>query len=368
MTAPLLVVMHRVLRQLARDKRTLAILIIQPIVIMAVFGYAFGGDVSDAQVGIANLDRGTLGSRVLDRMDPETVDIIRYSSGAEAETALRRGEVSMALVIPTNFTRNFEQMGSADPETPIIVVYKDNTNPQITGAVLEALGDAISDAIEDETGRPGGIQLDERAVFGGEDARALDFFVPGIAAFAIFQLGSLLTVVTIVKERTLGTLPRVMASPARRWEIVIGYTAAFALLSLLQAASILAIATFVFRVPTQGSLFLALFAATLVGVVALGFGILVSGLARSEFQAVQSVFLFSFPMLFLSGVFSPPEAMPPALRPVMTVIPLSYAVNALRGVLNYGRTAAEVAPDLLVLAAFALAFLAIATVTFGRKA
>lgn len=367
MTSALLVVANRVLRQLVRDRRTLAILVIQPIVIIAVFGYAFGGDVTDARVGIANLDRGTLGGRVLERLDPETVDVVRYATGAEAEAALRRGDVLVALVIPSNFTRNFETLSAADPETPVIEVYEDNTNPQVTGAVLEALSDALEEAVEDETGRDAGIEIDERVVFGREEARNLDFFTPGIAAYATFQLGSMLTVVTIVKERTLGTLPRVLASPARRWEVVFGYTAAFTILSVVQSALILAIATFVFRAPAEGSLALALVSTMLVGMVALGFGILVSGLARSEFQAVQSVFLFSFPMLFLSGVFAPAESLPALLRPLMRAVPLSYAVHALREVLNHGRGVATIGGDLVVLGAFALVFLAVATVTFGRK-
>jgi len=363
-----LVVTARVLTQLRRDKRTLAMIVVQPVVIMAVFGYAFGGDVSDVRVGVANLDRGTLASRVLDGLDTTTVTVVPFGTGAEAEAAMRGGAVSMAVVFPANFTRNFESGSTQDPEVVVIEVYRDNANPQVTGAALEAFTDALVDAIEEETDRPAGVALDERILYGAEDARALDFFVPGIAAFAIFQLGSMLTVVAIVKERTLGTLPRILASPIRRWEIVAGYTAAFALLSLVQAGSVLAVATLIFRVSIAGSVLLALVATTLVGIAALGFGILVSGLARSEFQAIQSVFLVVFPMLFLSGVFAPAEAMPAFLRPVMAVIPLAYAVRALRGIISYGAGLDAVGLDLLVLAAFGAAFLLIATFSFGRKA
>lgn len=153
-----------------------------------------------------------------------------------------------------------------------------------------------------------------------------------------------------------------------RWEVVFGYTGAFVLLSLVQAISIITVANLVFRVPIRGSLLLAVLATTLVGIVALGFGILISGIARTEFQAVQSIFLFTFPMLFLSGVFAPAETIPSFLRPLLKVIPLSYAVTALRDILNHGRGLAAVAPDLIILAIFAFAFLAAATFSFGRRA
>lgn len=362
-----LVVTRRVLTQLRRDRRTLLLILLQPIIIMAVFGYAFGGDVTDARVGIANLDRGTLAGRVIEHMDPEVVHVVRYSTGAEAEAALREGDVLASIVFPSNFTRNFESQGTRDPQHVIIEVYEDNTNPQVTGEVLETLLDALDDAIEAETDRPPAFSIEERVVFGSDEADSLEFFVPGIAAFAIFQLGSLLTVVTIVKERTVGTLPRVMASPVRRWEVVVGYTAAFAILSVLQAVSILFVATVIYRVPLAGSFSLALLATTLVGIVALGFGILVSGVAENEFQATQTVFLFAFPMLFLAGVFTPPEAMPPLLRPLMRIIPLTYGVDAVREVISHGRSFDDIALDLGVLAAFAGAFLLAATFSFGRK-
>lgn len=366
MSARTFVVARRVLTQLRRDKRTLALIVLQPIVIMSIFGYAFGGDVSGARVAIANLDRGGLGDDVVARLDRTTVAVVEVTSGAEAEAALRRGDVAMAVVIPANFTRNFESSATTDPEPLVLQVYEDNTNTQVTAAAFEALGDAVREALEDETGRATAFVLEERPVYGGEDPRPVDFFLPGIAAFAIFQLGSLLTVVTIVKERGTGTLPRILASPARRPEIVLGYALAFTLLSIVQAAAILSVGVVLFDVDVQGSILLALLVTTLIGVMALGFGILVSGLARSEFQAIQSTFFVVFPMLFLSGVFAPVEAMPTFLRPVMPFIPLFHGVNAVRDTLTYGRTFEDVLPEVFVLVGFAVAFLFLATVSFGR--
>lgn len=362
------VVVRRVLRQIARDRRTLAMLVMQPLVIMAVFGYAFGGEVTDARVGVANLDRGTMGDDILDEVDGEKVRIVHHATAAEVEEAMRDGSVTVGIVIPANFTRNLEAASSpAGGDTAFLTIYLDNTNPQVTAAAQGAFADAFADALEKRFDRDPAFAFDERVVYGEVDARSLEFFVPGIAAFSIFQLGSLLTVVSIVKERTMGTLPRLMTSPIRRHEIVLGYAAAYGVFSVVQAAAVLGVATLVFRVPVRGSLLLALLVTTLVGVVALGFGILVSGLARNEFQAVQSSFFLTFPNLFLAGIFAPVEAMPPAVRPFSRLVPLTYAVDALRATVNRGAHLGAIAFDLVVLAAFAAAFLVGAMFLFGRR-
>ncbi|HLE96235.1 MAG TPA: ABC transporter permease, partial [Candidatus Thermoplasmatota archaeon] len=99
---------RRVLRQLRRDRRTIAMILVQPIIMMAIFGYALGGDVTEAPVAVANLDRGRLGGEVIARVDPEVVEFVTYTSEAEVERAVRAQEVRVGVVFPVNFTRNFD--------------------------------------------------------------------------------------------------------------------------------------------------------------------------------------------------------------------------------------------------------------------
>ncbi len=366
--ASALVVTRRVLRQIVRDRRTLGVIIMQPLVIMAIFGYAFGGEIADAQVAVANLDRGTFAAEVLEHVDPVKVRIIELSGSAAVEAAVLSGDARFGVVFPHNFTANTESaMTGRGLETTYLVYYKDNTDPQLTGAIIEAFGDALTDAIDARYDRDAGFVFEEVIVFGGEDASTLEFLVPGVAAFSIFMLGSKLTAVSIVKERSQGTLSRILVSPITRAEVVTGYVASYGLFSALQALSVLTVATLVFRVPIHGNVILALVAATLVGIVALGFGILISGLATNEFQATQSVFFVAFPNLFLAGVFAPIEAMPKLVQPLSRLVPLTYAVDAMRAILNRGATLTDVAGDLFVLSSFALAFLGGAAVSFGRR-
>ncbi len=362
-----LVVAKRVLRQLGRDRRSIAVVLMQPILIMGIFGYAFGGDVTDAKVALANLDRGTLASDVLANVDASVIRFIVYETETEVERAVRAQTANVGIVFPMNFSGNMRSLGTPGADTAYVIIFEDNTNPQITGAVLEEILDALDKTLEDEFDTSGSFALDERPIFGGEEASSLEFLTPGVAAYAIFMLGTMLTVVAVVKERTIGTIDRVLASPAKRSEVVFGYALAYGLFSLAQAASVLLIAVLLFGVTIAGSVLLALAAATLVGFSALGLGILLSGIARNEQQATQSVFLVAFPALFLAGVFAPLESLPAFFRPFAQVVPLTYAVRALRGIINYGFGFQEVAADLAILAAFAISFLAGAALSFGRK-
>jgi len=360
-----LVVTRRVLRQLARDKRTVAILILQPLLIMAIFGYAFGGDVTGARVAVANLDRGTLASKVMEHLDHEVIAVVPFETELAVEQAVRRQEVRMGVVFPLNFTRNLEAGGG--DRTAYLVIYKDNTNPSVTAAAEGEFLEAFADALEEEFDTRGAFDVDERVVFGGDDPESLEFFVPGIAGFTIFILSAFLTVVAVVKERTMGTLNRILVAPIKRTEVVLGYTIAFGSFSVLQALFVLGIATFVFGIPVRGSLALGLIVTTIVGFMGMGLGILISGVAESEYQAVQAVQLLVFPNMFLAGIFTPFEALPEFIRWASAVVPLTYAVRTLRAVINHGAGVGGVAGDLAILLVFAGVFFAAGAWSFGRQ-
>lgn len=362
-----LVIASRVLRQIVRDRRSLIVILLQPLLIMGIFGYAFGGDVHGADLVVANLDRGTFAQDVLAKVDLETVDLIYVETEAQAEQAVRDGRTVLGVVFPTNFSENLRSGATSDPQTAYLIVFEDNTNTQVRAAVHEALFDAFDDALEDRFDRDPAFALDEHIVFGSEDPESLEFLVPGIVAYSIFMLGSMLTTVAIVKERSTGTMDRLLSTRAKRSHVVTGYALAYGALSIAQAGSILAVALLVFRVPLRGSIALALATTCLVGVVALGLGILVSGVAKNETQAIQTTLFVAFPNLFLAGIFAPFEAMPTFLRPLSLAIPLTYAVQALRAIVNRGATLPDVLPHILILAAFAASFLAVATVTFRQR-
>jgi ABC-2 type transport system permease protein len=161
-----------------------------------------------------------------------------------------------------------------------------------------------------------------------------------IAFFAFFFI-FLLSAVSFLRERTSGTLERLMATPLRRGELVIGYLAGFSMFALLQALVIIAFTVFVLKVQYRGNLATIFLVEAVMVVGAVSLGLLVSAAARNELQAVQFVPIVLLPQVFLSGLLIPVAQLPDYLRPVSAVLPLTYANEALKAVMIKGLELAD---------------------------
>jgi ABC-2 type transport system permease protein len=190
-----------------------------------------------------------------------------------------------------------------------------------------------------------------------KNAEFIDMFVPGIMAFAIFLLTTLLTLISFVGERTQGTLERLMATPLTESEIVFGYGLAFGIMGMMQALILLTVGIVVFDIIIVGNIILAFLIVALLAVVSQALGILLSSAARREAQAVQFLPLIVLPAFLLAGIFWPVEAIPAWLRPASYLIPPTYAVNGLRSVMLRGWGLEHVWLEISVLLLFAVVFL-----------
>lgn len=200
----------------------------------------------------------------------------------------------------------------------------------------------------------------------GQGASFMDFFVPGIMAFVVFLLTTLLTLVSFVGERTSGNLERLQATPLRDSELVAGYAIAFSIIGMLQTVVLLVIGVAAFDIMIVGNIVLAFAVIALLAIVSLSLGILLSSLARREAQAIQFFPLIVLPTFLLAGIFWPVEAIPRWLRPLSYAIPPSYAVDAIRSVMLRGWGLRDIWVDILALGGFAAAFLAAATLSLKR--
>ena len=186
--------------------------------------------------------------------------------------------------------------------------------------------------------------------------------------FALTLITIMLTVISIVRERTSGTLTRLLIAPVRPWEASAGYMLAFALIALFQAAELLLISYYLFHIHFVGNpawIALIIFVYT-IGLQ--GVATLLSTLARNEFQAVQYILVILIPSIMMSGVFWPLEAMPPQIQPIAWLSPLTYANSALREVMLRGRELSDITMQLGVLAGFALLMLILSVQSMRRQA
>ena len=364
----------RVFRGLKHDRRTIALILIAPLLAMFVFGIAFSGDVEDVRVIVVDSDEGmvsgigsiVLSESIVSNIDEETLNIQYMDSEEEAVGQVEDGKAWAAIVFPPHFTRDVMtklEDSSFEGDTSIII-RADKSNANIAAAVMKSIADAITETIA-EVGKEVPVSIADSPVY-GENAEFIDFFVPGIVAFAIFLLTTLLTLLSFVGERTNGTLDRLLVSPIRRSEIVVGYAMAFSVVGMIQAAILLTVGTLVFKITIVGNPFIAFLIVALLAIVSVSLGILLSSAAKREAQAVQFLPLIILPCFLLAGIFWPVEAIPSFIRPLSYAIPPTYAVEALRSVLLRGWGLGEIWLDIVVLLAFATVFLAVSVRSLRR--
>jgi ABC-2 type transport system permease protein len=206
-------------------------------------------------------------------------------------------------------------------------------------------------------------------LYAGSDFDTLDYFGAAFVGLIVFFLVFVITIVSFLNERSQGTLERLMASPLRRGEIVLGYMLGFTVLALVQAAEVLVFALAVLRIHNEGNVLLIFGMEALMAIAAVNLGIFLSMFARSEFQAVQFIPLVIVPQFLLSGILFPVASEPAALQYVSNVLPLTYAVDGMRDIMVKGAdlTWSSLQVDAAVVAGFCVLLIAAGTATLRRR-
>lgn len=369
-------VTKRVFRDIKNDKRTIALMLLAPIFAMFVFGLAFSGDVEGVNVVVVNHDTGfqipggenlSLSQEIINNLDTKVLNIKYMSDDASAVGEVENGKAYAVIIFPENFTKT-AYTGATNPssnQSTQISIKADESVVNIKNAIFSTVGDAATNTMEDHGINPA-VKVNSDPVY-GEGAEFIDFFVPGIMAFVVYLLTTLLTLLAFVGERTSGTLERILTTPVKESEIVCGYALAFGIVGTIQAAFLLAVGVLVFKIDVVGNVLLAFLVVALLAVVSQALGILLSSLAKREGQAVQFIPFIILPVFLLSGVFWPIEAIPSWLRPLSYLVPPTYAVDACRAVILKGWGLDKIWIDVAVLVAFAALFLVMAALSLKRK-
>jgi ABC-2 type transport system permease protein len=369
-----LAVTRRVFMDLRNDKRTLALITIAPLFAMGVFGLAFGGQISGVHVIVVNQDEGVptpgghvyISQAIVSNLDPDTLEVTTMNDLPSALAEIEKGNAYAVLHFPANFTNvtilAYERMTDA---TTGVDIHIDMSNVNLADSIMQAFNEAAQRTMEDRDVRMP-VSVVTTAVY-GQDAVFMDFFVPGIMAFVVYILTTLLTLITFVGERVSGTLSRLMATPLRESEIVAGYALTFSVVGTLQAALLLTVGMLVFDVHVVGNVVLAFIVIALLAIVCQSLGILLSSLTRREAQAIQLIPFIIIPGFLLSGVFWPIEAIPVWLRPFSYLVPPSYAIDACRSVMIRGWGLDMIWQDILALIIFAIVFLGLAALSMRRR-
>lgn len=353
---------RRLLQGFRRDRRTLALLFVAPLIILGLLGYLIR-NTTVPTIGVANEDQGPLGSAVVSALEKSSLVSTSTIAASDGDAKLKDGSLAGYIVFPNDFSRQ-AQTGTIAPD-----VHLEGSQPSRNGAVLQALQAALGSVASQSPGASVHLAPHVTYLFGGPDLDTLDFFGAAAIGMIVFFLVFVITIVSFLNERSQGTLERLMASPLRRGEIVLGYMIGFTVLAVVQSVEVLVFCLAVLKVHNQGNVLLIFGIEALMAIVAVNLGIFLSMFARTEFQAVQFIPLAIVPQFLLSGILFPVSSEPTALQYVSDVLPLTYAVNALRDVMLKGAdlTWSSLQLDVGVVVAFIVVLIAAGAGTLRRR-
>lgn len=366
-----LAITRRLLAQFRHDRRTVALLLVAPILVLGIFALLFRSDGDAPAIAVLQRDDGPLGPAVVEQLEASDLVAVHDVGGslADLEAALDDGRLAAYLVLPQDLSGRAMTEGVIAPELRLR-----GTDPAAGGTIVRSVGNAVLDGVaqllpSDARGSPPRLEIETSHLFGGEGLDTLDQLGGPFIGLVVFFLVYVVTSVSFLRERSLGTLERLMASPLRRSEIVVGYMLGFTLVALVQAGEVLVFALWVLDLHNAGNVLLVFLIEALLALAAINLGIFLSTFARSEFQAVQFIPLVIVPQILLAGVLVPVESEPGWLQLISNALPLTYAVDGLRAVMLEGRTleSPDLLLDLAVLGAFCLAVIVAAAATLRRE-
>ncbi|MEW6059552.1 MAG: ABC transporter permease [Actinomycetota bacterium] len=365
----------RILKQFGHDPRTIALVVIVPLLVMALIGYLIGDSGKGAlPVAVVNLDAGAdasvghveLGEQIVSGLSAQgSIEVRTVPSEATATERVRAGDAAGALIVPADLTRRV----LAGEEASIRVVVG-GIDPNLQGPVITSAARAVQTLTErgSEIGfRASPLSVQTVPLEGGASLSPLDYDAPILLTFFAFFLTFLLTSVSFLRERSSGTLERLMASPASRLDVLLGYLLGFIGFAGAQALLILGYATWVLDVRIAGSIWLVLLVLVILLIGVVNLGISLSFFARNELQVVQFIPLVLIPQVFLGGLVWPVQTLWTPLRWLSQLFPLTHSTVALRGVMVGGEGFGDIAWRLLALLAFSVAMVAVGVMALRKQ-
>ncbi|MFW9987445.1 MAG: ABC transporter permease [Candidatus Odinarchaeota archaeon] len=369
------------LQALIHDKRTVGLLIMMPIFLMLLFGYAFGRPVSHVPIKIVNLDEGGEGIPYLgyndtkfsevfienleedDRVDIHLLNSTTFNLSEEIPKIYGGNDYYALIVIPENFTENMPNFS----KNIQISTYLDGSDQQTISSVIGALSEVIGKVLLEISGEESHLELDLNYIAGDPDLRPIDSLGPGILSFALFLFMILTVTGGFTKEKLTGTLYRVKATTTSKTEIMLGYLLGNSLIALVQSALLLLISVVFFQIHILGNIFLLFFILFIYAMSCVGLGIFASAFAQSELQAFQFIPLLLIPSMFFSGFIFPINSFPLIFQYISYFIPMTYSIRISRAIMINGFGLDMFYMDFLIMLLLTLVFLVLAVLIFKMK-
>ncbi|OXT08305.1 transporter [Thermoanaerobacterium thermosaccharolyticum] len=357
--------------QIKRDKPSLVISIVMPLAMLFLFGYAVSTEVDHIPMAVFDQSKTQESRDFINAyknslyFNPEyyvnTID--------ELNILLDTGKVKAGLIIPPDFSQYKNKMTNvllkidgSDPTTArtalssgiMVAQYFSNKN---TEEELSKKGMHIPDI---------GIDLSTKVEY-NPDLNTLTFTIPGLLGLVMQNITIILTAFALVREKEKGTMEQLIVTPIKSVELMIGKLIPYILIGYTDFLMVLALSIYWFRVPVSGSIFLLLLLGFDFIICALAIGMLISTAAKTQTQAMQGAFMVLLPTIILSGFIFPREQMPYVIRAISDIIPLTYFLDILRGIIIKGVNANLLLNQIIIMTSMGFALLLIAVLRFRKR-
>lgn len=347
-------------RQTVQDKRVVVLLTLMPMVQVLLFGVAIDFEVDRVATAVVDLDRSESSRAFVQGVlaDGTLTQVRSLNAVPQAELALERSEVAVAIVVPAGFERRMLRREAAQVE--VLLDGSDPTRSAAAGAAVSGFVGARVAAL-----LPAGARIDVRSrlLFNPTLSTPM-YMVPAIAGMLLLLVTTVVTAMGLARERETGTLEQIRVTPLPPSVLMVGKVLPYVLVGLLDVTAALAVGTMLFGVPIRGSLLLFYVVTALYLLTTVGIGLLISTVTKSQQQAFIGAFMFMLPAMLLSGTMTPVSAMPGWLQPLTYVNPLRYYTESVRAILLKGATSADLWVQIGMLAVIGAIVLATATRRF----
>lgn len=324
----------RILQQFIHDRRTMALMFIAPLLVLSLMSLVFGSDAYKPKIGVSG------GAAVFSSaLEVQQAEVTGYADEASGQAALKAGDIDALLTMKG--------------DAPAVVL--EGSNPAANRAVIMALQEAAQ-SLRPQAPGSGQLQPQISYLYGAEDMKTIDRFGPIMIGVFVFFFVFLIAGVSFLRERTTGTLERLLSTPLKRWEIVTGYVCGFGIFTIFQALLISWFSIQVLGIMMTGSFGYVLLMTLLLSMSALTLGTLLSAFAANELQMIQFIPLVIVPQIFLSGLF-PLDTLPLWLQRIGLATPIYYGSQALMDIMVRGRGWSDIAGDVFMLIGFSLLFM-----------
>jgi len=379
----ILEIVRKEFSQTLRDPRRRTLLFAPPLIQLILFGYAVNMDVEHTRMAWMDLDRTVESRELLAAFQGSRYfELVATPSGeADIEPLVDHREVQAVVRILPGFAQDIHR-----GETASVQVLVDGTNSNtasiisgyasriIAGYASQVLAGQRNAQIVARTGTGGGAMpalipglVAQPRVWFNSDLASRVYFVPGVIVNIIALITIMLTALSIVREKEIGTMEQLMVTPIRPIELILGKLLPFAIIGIFEVALIVTAALFIFRIPMRGSLVLLFFCALLFLLSTLGIGLFISTISRTQQQAMMSSFFFFMPAMLLSGFAFPIRNMPELVQYITLLNPVRYFMQIVRGLFLKGVGVEALWQEMGALALFGTVILGLSAMRFHKR-